>query len=240
MAPCEHLNWFEDNVRWYSDISVDDLTRDVPNCAGWDIEHVLNHLSFGLGVAYPVAITKAPNTDPDRVFEGVEFPMVYPRGKAALDTFVAAMTACSEQFFNVAPETPCWTYAGPGTAAFWFRRAAIETTLHRMDVAEALGDQIGHLPSDRAADAIVESLEFALPLAATMTSEPVGELVVDSPCLEAPLSIGAGTSRAALSGEPHDVLNALWGRRLDRVDVAGDQHVSAEWLGLIKEAFAGR
>ena len=109
-----------------------------------------------------------------------------------------------------------------------------------MDVAEALGRSIGHLADDRAAEAIRESLDFALPLAATLTDTPSGELIVESSCLDAPLSIGAGAAQAVLSGEPHDVLNALWGRHLDQVAIDGDVAVSANWLGRIEAAFGGR
>lgn len=240
MAPREHLTWLEDNVRWYSQLELAALDREVPSCPGWDVEYIVNHLSFGLALAYPIAMSAPPDTAPDRVFADVDFPTVYPRGRQALDTFVSNMSACLASFRGTDPDTPCWTYAGPGTASFWFRRAAIETTLHRMDVAEALGGSIAHLADDQAADAISESLEFALPLAAALTKTPSGELVVEASCLKAPQAIGAGRRRAHLRGEPHDVLNALWGRRLDQVELTGNRKVSAKWLGLIEDAFGGR
>lgn len=241
MAPSEHLSWLEDNVRWYERLDDRDLTSDVPSCPGWDIEHVVNHLSFGVGLAYPAAVTAPSGTDPSDVFADVEYPKVFPHGTDARLAFSRNMARCLDHFREVDPDAPCWTYGGPGVAAFWFRRAAIETTLHRMDVAEALGHDIAHLTNDRAADAIAESITFALPLAATRIGAPSGELVVDSSCLNTPASIGAGgrADRAILSGEPHHVLNALWGRHLDRVDIDGDRAISDQWLGLVEAAFGG-
>jgi len=61
-----------------------------------------------------------------------------------------------------------------------------------MDVAEALDADPRHLDEQRAGDAIAEALTFALPLAGDMTREPDGRIVVESSCLLAPVSAGAG------------------------------------------------
>ena len=65
-------------------------------------------------------------------------------------------------------------------------------------------------------------------------------LVVESPCLDIPISIGDGEQRAVLSGEPHDVLDALWGRSNDCVEISGERGIANDWLGLVEKAFAGR
>jgi len=240
VSPSEHLAWFEDNIEWFGGLRVHDLSRSVPTCPGWDVEDVVNHLTFGLAVAYPAAVATAPTTESERVFVDVGRPAVYPEGRAALDAFATHMPECLQVFRTLDPQAACWTYAGPGTAAFWFRRAAIETTLHRMDVAEALDAGATPLANDRAADAIMESLTFALPLAGSMVGTPDGQLVVDCSCFDDPVSIGTGSAEATLTGAPSDVLNALWGRDRDRVTIAGDRDVSRAWLGLIEQAFFGR
>jgi len=240
MSPREHLEWFEDNIGWFCALSPSDLARQVPSCPGWTVEHVVNHLAFGLGAAYPVAITKPADTPSDRVFAGVERPEKLPSGGAALTAFARTMADCLGGFRAADPSETCWTYAGAGTAAFWFRRAAIETSLHRMDVAEALGLPIEHLADNQAADAIHETLDVVLPLAATMTAAPLGQLVVHSPCLVGELHLGEGEPQVALGGAAHDVLNALWGRHRERVDVSGRRKNVSSWLALIETAFAGR
>jgi len=240
MAPSEHLLWLADNVDWFSELDVDVLERDIPKCPGWSLEVLVNHLSFGVAVAYPVAIGAEASTPAELVFADIDVPEVRPTGTDALDTFNGNFTECLRVFHETDPDTPCWTYEGPGIAAFWFRRAAIETTLHRMDAADALNQPIEHLSDERAADAISEALEFALPLAAAKVGSPDGALSVESSCFDAAISVGTGTGHAQLSGEPHGVLDALWGRRSDRVEVSGDRQLSNHWLGLVEAAFAGR
>lgn len=60
------------------------------------------------------------------------------------------------------------------------------------------------------ADAIMETMTFALPFASGIT------------------------------GEAHDVLNALWGQHRSRVEVTGDLTIADQWMTLIESAFSGR
>lgn len=162
-----------------------------------------------------------------------------PSGDDALRAFGFEMTRCLETFRSTDPVMACWTYAGPGTAAFWFRRAAIETTLHRLDVAQALDHNQPDLPEERARDAIAETLEFTLPLAAELTSNHRAAMRV---CYREGTdhhTIGTGDIRATLTGDSGSLLGALWGRGNPDIDISGDVEVANEWLGLIEAAFAG-
>lgn len=61
-----------------------------------------------------------------------------------------------------APTEPMWTFAsGHDTAAFWRRRMAAETTLHRWDAQDAVG-QPDPVPDDFAVEAVAEALEIYL------------------------------------------------------------------------------
>lgn len=240
MTPKEHLRWFDDNVAWFERLRPEHMETTVPSCPGWTVHDVLNHLTFGLGVSYPVATTQPPDTPSEQVFVGIPRPSKYPAPEAASEAFAEHMRACSARFHAADPDAACWTYAGAGTVAFWFRRAAVETTLHRIDVVEAIGGEGLPLDVARAADAIAETLEFALPFAAQMAGAPDGRLRVDSSCLAESMSIGHDSAEATIAGEPTDVLLALWGRHRNRVAVSGDQSVADQWLGLIATAFAGR
>ncbi len=240
VAPHEHLDWLEDNIGWFEAIPPSALTSAVPNCPGWVVEDVVNHLALGLGLAYPVAMSKGPDTPPDEVFVGVVWPDEKPTGPAAIGGFSTAMRQCLQTFSATDPDRSCWTYAGPGTARFWMRRAAIETTLHRMDVEQALSGAASPLPDDRVADAIAETVDFALPLAAEMTADPGGRLTVASPALDLTRQVGSGRPEATVTGPGEPLLRALWGRDLDAIEVSGDQLVATAWLSLIERAFAGR
>ena len=236
MGPLEHLEWLAENVAWFSSLDASLLDQAVPRCPGWDLEHLINHLSFGVGVAYPAAIATSPTDE----LSVTPLTSALPTGSEALEKFEENFSACLQMMRETDPTQPCFTYAGAGTAAFWFRRAAAETTLHRMDAADALGQSMVHLREAWSADAIREAVEFALPLAAAKVGTPEGELVIESPCLENPISVGHGAPAAVLTGEPHDVLDTLWGRSNTRVKITGDRALAAQWLGLIKTAFAGR
>lgn len=240
MAPHQHLQWFEDNIGWFESLTAEDLERDVPNCPGWTVENVVNHLSFGVGLAYPEAVTKPPDTRDEHVFAGVRRPDVSPVGPRALEIFSQNMRSCLAAFNNTDPEQPTWTYAGPGVAKFWFRRAAIETTLHQIDVSEALARRQIALAADRTIDAISETVEFALPLAARIAGEPDGRLTVATSDQSLLLNVGTGDKEATMTGASEAVLAALWGRHQERVEVVGDRAVATEWLSRIEHAFAGR
>ncbi len=240
MAPSQHLDWFEDNISWFENLSLGELDRSVPNCPGWRVQDVLNHLSFGLGLAYPAALLCPPDTPDVEVFADVEWPTEHPDGSAAVTTFGENMRACLAVFRDADPYMSCWTYGGPGVAGFWFRRAAIETALHRMDVEDIIPESGSAMPEERVVDALIESVEFALPFAAQISGAPDGHLTVRSPELVSDLELGRGSRRATVHGAGTEVLRALWGRSSRQVTITGDQALAADWLARVELAFANR
>lgn len=237
MTANDHRQWFRENIAWFESLPHHTLDQEVPACDGWTVTDALNHLSFGLGVGYQIAVASPPDADPATVFAELEIPDNGPHGDEAVETFRNHMGSCADRFDGLDPTTPCWTYAGPGVAAFWFRRAAVETWLHRVDVADALGIEL-RLNDRRARDGIEETFSFTFPMAIGITGRPSSQLIVESPCLPQPLSMGDGGSSVAIRGTGHDVLLALWGRHRDRVDVDGPPEAAGEWLGLVEVAFA--
>jgi uncharacterized protein (TIGR03083 family) len=240
VAPHEHLQWLDDNVSWFEAIPKESFNVDVANCPGWDVEDVLTHLAYGLGLGYPYALSASPDADAALVWSDVPWPEQLPSGAAAMEAFSTHLRRCLTTFRSTDPDLPCWTYEGPGHARFWFRRAAIETTLHRMDVADALALAPTPLPLDRVEDAVAETIDFALPLAATIVGTQAPSVKINVEGLDRPLILGGGDVRSELSGRGDDVLAALWGRHRDRVEIHGDPEVAQVWMSLITEAFAGR
>ena len=239
MAPTEHLAWFDDNITWFCAVAEDSLGRPVPNCPGWTVEDVLNHLTFGLGVGYPIGLQAPPDATEAEVWRNLRRPPELPTGRATIEAFTEHMTACLDAFRAVDPDRACWTYAGPGRAGFWFRRAAIETTLHRFDVAGGLGIADA-LADDRLVDAIDETVGFALPFAAKIcgATNPATTVLIDESAEV--WTIGSGDPVAAISGPGVVVLDALWGRDVDKVWVSGDKTTANAWLSTVSTAFAGR
>ena len=166
MDSAQRLGWLGDNIEFFESLLVEDLSRLVPTCPGWTILDLLKHLSFGLGVCYPIAAKTPPVTSTESVFADADRSCVSLEGSEAADAFRVNMRTCHAALSSTDPDASCWTYAGPGTASFWIRRAAAETTIHRFDAERALG-QASVLSPDRAGDGIDEALEFALPFASS-------------------------------------------------------------------------
>ncbi|MGH1490943.1 MAG: maleylpyruvate isomerase family mycothiol-dependent enzyme [Acidimicrobiales bacterium] len=241
MIPSEHINWFDENVHWFENLPLSSLGNDVPNCPGWTVEKVITHLTFGLGLAYPYAIATPADADDDQPWAKVPWPLTLPTGKQAIRAFAEHMEACADLFRATDPEKSCWTYDNTDHARFWFRRAAIETTLHRMDVAEALGLQKTTISDDRAIDAIEDAIDFALPLAARMTGgPPQASLAIRIDGHSDELVLGEAAPTAWIAGDGAAVLLALWGRNHDGVEISGERQVAKQWMTVVGAAFDGR
>ena len=118
----------------------------------------------------------------------------------------ALMVALSDQ------GRPCWTLAGPATAAWWRRRQALETAIHRVDAERVLGPASPVDPA-LAADGVAEVVDVlhprqlrlgraAVPAAALrLTTDGQGSWLV------------AGPSPATeISGPAETLLLLVWGR----------------------------
>lgn len=241
MKPAEQLAWFEENVAFFESIEHEHLSLAVPTCDGWKIENLLTHLSFGLGVCYPIAAATSPEADSESVFANADRSSSMAVGVDALTTFRTNMISCVDLLGAMEPDSPCWTYDGPGTVSFWIRRAAVETTIHRHDAEVALG-RMPSVPSrERVSDGIDETLVFAFELACKKIGRPASTLRISATDFALERSIGTGGTSATIIGNGHALLLSLWGRpQPDSVEVDGDQDSGAEWLNLVSRAFAGR
>ncbi len=240
MSPAQHLEWFADNIAWFSNLTKEQMPIDVPNCPGWDVAAVLNHLTFGLGRAYPQALHAPVDGTAEQAFSAVDWPTELPVGQQAIDSFVSKMGACLATFQAADPRQPCWTYAGPGKVSFWFRRAAIETMLHLIDVAEALAVPEPKLATDRSIDGVADAVEFVLPLASQLANVAPGPMEIRETVTGTTFGVGDGSAVASLQGTGRELVAALWGRPEPGVIVAGDLATAQAWMGLAEVAFAGR
>ncbi|MCW2613719.1 MAG: maleylpyruvate isomerase family mycothiol-dependent enzyme [Frankiales bacterium] len=122
------------------------------------------------------------------------------------------------------PERECWTFAGRGSSAFWVRRQALETAVHRVDAQRAGGAEEDPVPDDLAEDGIDEVLEVMLPRQVSLgrIAEPATGLTLVTGTTR---QLGSVAPTAEVSGPAGAVLLLLW-RRLPRTDprlqVTGD------------------
>ena len=208
------------------------LDLPVPSCPGWTVARVVDHTG------------KVHRHVADRVLRGSTTAedvvrVTAPEGEALVPWFEEGLVALVDVLASADLDRPVWNWSvtAPQTAAFWPRRMAQETAVHRTDVQLARGVAEPINPG-LAADGIDEFFEVCLPPDLDALAGDGGTVVVratDAPAAwsVAALPGGAEITRGApagvepaatIAGGASDVLLVLW-RRLgtDAVDVSGDR-----------------
>jgi uncharacterized protein (TIGR03083 family) len=132
------------------------------------------------------------------------------------------------------PETPVWGFGlHPRTAAFWSRRQAIETVIHRVDAELAIGVP-APVEAAVASDGVGEFVDVLLPRQYYRKDVPPGQLVVTVTDTGDVFSHGdPAAGIATLRGPAEDLLLQLWERRVSAaVEEGGDAQILAGWKAL--------
>ncbi|MGA5064468.1 maleylpyruvate isomerase family mycothiol-dependent enzyme [Streptomyces exfoliatus] len=152
MKITEHIEALEAAGRALGDAAAEaGPDAEVPTCPGWRVRDLLRHTTMvhrwaGAFVAEGHT-TYQPDTG-EPALDGEELLAHYREGHARL---VAALRAAPE-------DLECWTFLpAPSPLAFWARRQAHETAVHRADAESALTGP-GPVDSAFAADGIDELL----------------------------------------------------------------------------------
>lgn len=136
------------------------LDRRVPMSPTWTLSDLTVHLGLVHRWATMI-VSSGQRADRPEAPEGVDLPVWFREGARAL---IDALTAAE-------PEAGCWGFGAQQRMAFWFRRQAQETGVHRRDAQEAAG-----LPQPieaaLAADGVDELLTVMLPRAAARFGDP--------------------------------------------------------------------
>lgn len=227
----------------------------VPTCPDWDLGELAVHVGGAHRWAAELVRTRATEELADEEVPGFAGPE--PRTAAALDGWLAeGAELLAAELRAAEPDAGVWTWAAEQRAAFWARRMAHETVVHRADADGAAGVEFA-VEADVAADAIdewLEILEFEQrgddeDLAALRAPELAGSGIhlhatdtTPEAGAEWLIELGAegfGWRRAhakatvALRGPLTDVLLVFY-RRLppdsDRVEVLGEAGLLDRWL----------
>jgi uncharacterized protein (TIGR03083 family) len=132
---------------------------------------------------------------------------------------------------------------GPANAAFWRRRMAHETAVHRWDAQAALA-RPEPIDAQLAADGIAEVVEVLLPLLNDQPAnapalgtlhlhctDTTGEWLLSVENGRLAVSTGHAKADAALRGGASELFLTCWGRRSGAApEVLGDQAVADRWL----------
>jgi uncharacterized protein (TIGR03083 family) len=139
-----------------------DLTRPVASCPGWNLAMLTQHVGEELRWLAGMVRTRATSMADDTAMR--DLSPVPARSGAETGAWIAAGAGDLVDALRVAgPDAAMWTPLPDGTAYFFARRFAHETTMHRADAALTLGVPV-EIDADVAADALAEWMELgALP-----------------------------------------------------------------------------
>jgi uncharacterized protein (TIGR03083 family) len=215
----------------------------VPSCPGWTILDLVRHLTY-VYERHLSHISRGLTSDPQLppVDDGT------PAGQGPA-TAVSAYDAASKRLLTTLealdPEMPAWNWAPQAKkVAFWDRRLALETAVHRWDAqmsiarAEPIEDRL-------AADGVSEVLDTWLPAGGSRRKGPMdkigvvhllatdtgdewflrlrgpGVALLDTDTI---LDSEGPDTRVSASGTASDLLLALYGRvGFDVLELAGDE-----------------
>ncbi|MEU0375099.1 maleylpyruvate isomerase family mycothiol-dependent enzyme [Streptomyces sp. NPDC006283] len=124
----------------------------VPTCPAWQVRDLLRHTGMVHRWAAAFVTEGYTNYQPDRGepdLDGDELLEWYREGHGLL------VGALSEAPADVS----CWSFLpAPSPLAFWARRQAHETAVHRVDAQAAVGGEFEQVPADLAVDGVDELL----------------------------------------------------------------------------------
>lgn len=133
-----------------------DMDQPVPTCPEWTLHELTAHVGRSQRwVEHVVAHRITDPVDPSRL-PAVEVP----DGADELGRWLRdGAAALVDTIRSVGMRTPVWSFGDDHSVAFWARREAHETSVHRADVELARGRDFT-LDPDLAADAITEWLQM--------------------------------------------------------------------------------
>ncbi|MBH1937347.1 maleylpyruvate isomerase family mycothiol-dependent enzyme [Streptomyces sp. AV19] len=211
----------------------------IPTCPGWNLGNLLRHLAGTHAWATGVVAARALTPVPEDQVNDVAGPD---------DEDPAALAArCAENAGHLAatlreagPDTTVWTAGPGGTTAFWARRMAHETAVHRADAAFATGARYA-LDGWAGVDALDEWIGFSTSPEAPPLRGPgwtlhfsAGEGAEWFVDLTGPSPVwrrGGGDAAVSVRGGATDLLLLMYGRPVPegRVEVRGDGELFARW-----------
>ncbi|MFI5662413.1 maleylpyruvate isomerase family mycothiol-dependent enzyme [Streptomyces sp. NPDC051684] len=240
MQIAEHIRMVDDEGRLLAAVAEEaGVDAKVSTCPGWEIRDLLRHQGavhrwatsyVADGLLKPQRMEDRSDLDGDALFAW------YREGHRRLvDTLTEAR-----------PDVECWAFLpAPSPLAFWARRQAHETTVHRVDAESALSRIGGHEPTaitpEFAVDGIDELLTgFHARERSRVRSDVPRTLRVRAVDTDAVWTVritrdppaaergDTGEAECELSGGAARLYLALW-NRLPFPEVTGDQGLAALW-----------
>ncbi|MFD9503757.1 maleylpyruvate isomerase family mycothiol-dependent enzyme [Streptomyces sp. NPDC060035] len=214
----------------------------VPTCPGWQVRNLLRHT--GMVHRWATAfVTEGHRTyHPDGGEPDLD-------GAELLDWFTEGHGLLVEALRTAPADLECWTFLpAPSPLAFWARRQAHETRIHRVDAESARGGAMTPVAARYAVDGIDELLTgfHARPRSRVRSDIPrtlrvraldadavwTVRLSAEPPQTVRGAAADAEPSDCEVSGAAAELCLGLWNRLpLSSLVVSGDPEVAALWTG---------
>ncbi len=215
------------------------VEAEVPACDGWEVDDLLLHL----GRVYCRAATLVS----ERSTTQQDYPPEPAAGTDPIEWLTDALDDLIEALSSADPDTPVWNWSGDSqTAAFWARRMAHESAVHRYDAQRAHG-VAQPIDDDLARDGLDEMLAILLPRIVArdgVTLPSATFLFAAADEGEWPVRVGPdGVERPVVSkdpdvtvrGTPSALLLASYNRvKWTSLEVEGDATLLDSWSELLK------
>jgi uncharacterized protein (TIGR03083 family) len=222
-----------------------DLDAPIPTCPDWRMRDLVRHIGdVHRWARAHVAEGRLRPIGPDDL-PGVAGPL--PNDAGLLEWFRQGHARLVETLQTADPQTQCWTFLpAPSPVAFWARRQAHETGIHRADAeSPGGGDAVTPFPPRFAEDGIEELLFGFLSRGDGQPIEPPKTLQLRATDtgsswridLGKKVEVGRGDGAADCSvvGPASDLHLLLWNRLTpEGLDVDGDRSVLEFWRHAVK------
>jgi uncharacterized protein (TIGR03083 family) len=224
------------------------LDAAVPTCPDWQVRDLLGHIGrvHRWATSFVGTGRTQPPTGDDEMAETPDDDELLGWFRRGHESLVRTLT-------ETKPDVECWAFLpAPSPLAFWARRQAHETAIHRLDAESATGTVTSFAP-EFAVDGIDELLLgfFSRPRGRLVSDPPVslGLRTTDSEVAEAwTIAIGSGSREVTrgvargdciVSGPASELYRLLWNRRdVDDIDVAGDRALLDLWRDKAKVSWS--
>ncbi|MEV0097229.1 maleylpyruvate isomerase family mycothiol-dependent enzyme [Streptomyces sp. NPDC050738] len=240
MEITEHIKSLEHEGRLLAaSCAASGTEAPVPTCPGWQVRDLLRHT--GAVHRWAAGFVVERRTAPRSIGDGSDLD-----GAELIDWFRDGHTALVAALSEAPAELECFTFMpAPSPLAFWARRQAHETAVHRMDAEAAAGARFSPLGTDFAVDGIDELLRlFHARLKSRVRTDTPKTLRVRATDADAdavwtvrlssePAQAVYGEEGPAdceLSGPAEHLYTALWNRLpLSEATVTGDTALAQLW-----------
>jgi uncharacterized protein (TIGR03083 family) len=247
VMPVDHLDLIASEGARILDAFRSNPDGRVPWSDRWTVRSVARHVA-GSHHAVALILSDRPTADFERA-------AAMPRVEASEPEFPEWFADKTQQLLTqcrtVPPTAVCWTPHPllAATGAYWTRRIAYDTLVHRWDAEAGAGIAGPAMEPDVAADAVDELLDVGLRVTRAAADSPAGP-AIRLACTDAHQAWHldlAEVGRLTIHAEPIDVavtlrgtaealLLWLWGR-IDiaggELDIDGDRSVVTRWTELL-------